>query len=166
MLLVLLLGMTGLAEAENQRCSKTIVASTPTRSFLSQKDGTAIQETTGLMWMRCALGQEWNGSICDGTAVALPWKEALKQAALQEFSGYKDWRLPNKNELESLIEERCVVPAVNAEVFPATPTKYFWTSSPYAGLATAAWSVDFGFGVVTATEKTGGIHVRLVRDIE
>ncbi|MBI5444187.1 MAG: DUF1566 domain-containing protein [Deltaproteobacteria bacterium] len=131
-----------------------------------QEDGTVLDLTTGLQWMRCSLGQTWSGNACSGSAATHPWAEALRAADDFKFAGYADWRLPNKNELDSIVEERCGAPAINAVVFPGTPPYQFWTSSPYSGSAQAAWSVDFGFGSVNASLKTGSLHVRLVRTTE
>jgi len=149
-----------------QTCLKSIIATTPEANFTTIPDGTATDNTTGLMWMRCSLGQEWNGNTCIGTATTFSWAEALNAAAAQEFAGYADWRLPNKNELESIIEGSCSLPAINATVFPATPPAYFWSSSPYAPVAQGAWSVDFAYGTVNASVKSGAINVRLIRDLE
>jgi hypothetical protein len=112
------------------------------------------------------MGQEWNGETCSGIASVFSWKEALSAASQQKFAGYGNWRLPNKNELESIVEERCISQAINTTIFPATPRAFFWASSPYAGLGSGAWSVDFNFGVVTASDKSGRMNVRLVRDGE
>jgi len=146
-----------------QKCKDSIMATSPESDYILHGDGTATQKTTGLMWVRCSVGQQWDGLVCKGDATPFTWVEALKLANLEEFAGYDDWRLPNKNQLESIIEGRCVAPAVNLQVFPSTQAAFYWTSSPYAGLGTGVWSVDFGYGVVTATEKSGKIHVRLVR---
>jgi hypothetical protein len=150
----------------SQTCKETIVATTTDANFTLNSDGTATDNTTGLMWMRCSLGQVWDGKICNGKPASFVWADALKAAAGHEFAGYSEWRLPNKNELESIVEGRCFSPAINISVFPATPAVYYWSSSPYAGMAYAAWSIDFGYGTVNASIKTGAIHVRLVRDVE
>jgi hypothetical protein len=165
-LCMLLLTAVSIPVSAEQKCKDTIIATNPDSSFIFHKDGTVTQKTTGLMWMRCALGQEWDGASCIGNAAIFSWREALNAAVLHKFSDYSDWRLPNKNELESIVEERCVAPCINSKAFPATPQSFHWSSTPYAGLASGAWSVDFGFGVVTATEKSGKINVRLVRDID
>lgn len=146
-----------------QVCNPAIIASTPDAAFTLRNDGTATHRATGLMWMRCSLGQSWNGKSCGGTAAVYTWEAALQAASRDTFAGFSDWRLPNKNELEMILEESCHSPAINERAFPATPPAYFWTSSPYAGLATGAWSVDFSFGQVNASVKNGNLPVRLVR---
>jgi hypothetical protein len=145
-----------------QTC-RTFAATTPDSKFNLRDNGTAVHRPTGLMWMRCSLGQSWDGKTCGGTAATYSWGAALQAANRQTFAGYADWRLPNKNELESILEEQCFSPAINEKVFPATPPVYFWTSSPFVGLTTSAWSIDFGYGSVNATVKSGILNVRLVR---
>lgn len=149
-----------------QTCNNSIIATAPETHFTINKDGTTIDNTTGLMWMRCSLGQEWNGKTCSGTATSFSWAAGLRAAADSAFAGYDNWRLPNKNELESIVESRCFAPAVNLTIFPATPPAYFWSSSPYAPVSRASWSIDFGYGPVNASVKSGSIHIRLVRDTE
>ena len=146
-----------------QTCKESILATTPSSNFTIHKDGTVTQKTTGLMWMRCSLGQKWNGKTCTGAAANYSWKGALQAGNHFKFAGYDDWRLPSKNELESIVEESCHSPAINDSIFPATPAAFFWSSSPYAGFSRGAWSVDFGFGSVNPSDKDGGIPVRLVR---
>jgi len=149
-----------------QTCFDSIIATAPDDSFSVHADGTVTDNRTGLMWMRCSLGQEWNGKTCTGQAIILPWAAALKEAAKHVYAGHGDWRLPNKNELESIVEGRCVAPAINDKIFPATPAAYYWSSSPYAGVSHGAWSIDFGYGSVNASVKSGKINLRLVRDGE
>jgi hypothetical protein len=149
--------------AAAQTCNKAIAATTPDARFTIGNDGTATHRPTGLTWMRCSLGQTWDGKTCIGEAAGFTWGAALQAANRQSFAGRTDWRLPNKNELASIVEEACSAPAINEKVFPATPPAFFWSSSPYAGLAQGAWSVDFAFGPVNASVKTGSLNVRLVR---
>jgi len=149
-----------------QSCKETIVSTTMDSSFTLNDDGTAIDNTTGLMWMRCSLGQVWDGKSCSGKAEVFSWDDGLKAAAGQKFAGHDDWRLPNKNELESIVEGRCFSPAINIYVFPETPSQYFWSSSPYVGLADGAWSIDFGYGTINATVKSGRLQIRLVREAD
>jgi hypothetical protein len=147
-----------------QTCKDSVIATASQKTFNTHKNGIVSDDTTGLMWMQCSLGQKWEGNSCGGTAGSFSWADGLQAATAQQFAGYADWRLPNKNELESIVKSSCASPSINATVFPATPSAYFWSSTPYAAVSHAAWSVDFGFGLVVASVKSGNIHVRLVRD--
>lgn len=65
---------------------------------------------TNLVWMRCSLGQMWNGVTCTGSATKYEWKKMLGIDAFKAiaqmnnigFGGYNDWRLPDIEELSSI----------------------------------------------------------------
>lgn len=64
-------------------CNANIRATTPTEDFtLDDSNGTATHLKTGLMWMRCSLGQNWDstGKTCTGNPATYPWGEALRAA--------------------------------------------------------------------------------------
>lgn len=144
---------------------------TPTADFFDNGDGTVTHTKTGLVWMRCSLGQTWVGT-CSGTAMAYTWQQALQVAVdvnsgasnadgdgQAGYAGQSDWRLPNWKELESIAERRCWSPAINAAPFPNTPSDRFWSSSPAAGKG--AWSVSGGHANGDFTYYA--YRVRLVR---
>ncbi|MCB1660598.1 MAG: DUF1566 domain-containing protein, partial [Pseudomonadales bacterium] len=58
---------------------------------------------TNLVWMRCSLGQMWDGQFCTGIAKTYAQQEALDAAiALNNgggFGGYKDWVVPHIEDL-------------------------------------------------------------------
>jgi hypothetical protein len=149
-----------------QVCTETILPTSAADTFSVAEDGTVFSNDTGLMWMRCSLGQNWEGKTCGGEPVFLSWPAALKATVGFQFAGYSNWRLPNKNELESIVETSCSSPAINISIFPKTPLTFFWSASPYAGISSAAWSVDFAYGTVNASVKSGLNSVRLVRDLD
>lgn len=69
------------------------------------KQGMWQDPATGLVWMRCAIGQEWTGSTCTGTPSEYDWDDAftaVKQLNQQGFAGHTDWRLPTIEELISI----------------------------------------------------------------
>jgi hypothetical protein len=144
------------------RENTAVVATTPTSDFILQNNGTVTHRATGLMWMRCSLGQAWDGTDCTGSASVYDWQTALEQAEESTFSGYSDWRMPNKNELASILELRCWSPAINAEVFPNTPNDWFWSSSPH-NYSSYAWYVDFVNFKTGSQGKHKTIKARLVR---
>jgi hypothetical protein len=147
----------------------SIPASTPTDRFLDNGNGTVTDLRTRLVWKRCAEGQAWNGATCVGTAGEYTWQDALQRADTHIFAGNDDWRVPDVKELSSIVERQCEYPAINSEVFPATPDSTFWTSSTRVDDATFACVVEFtwGGGEIEGdarNPKSGLVPVRLVRD--
>ncbi|MBZ9613376.1 DUF1566 domain-containing protein [Rheinheimera maricola] len=144
--------------------------STPTSDFTIIGNGTAVHNPTGLMWMQCSMGQFWDSddNSCLSSNNFYDWDTALQSAQNFSFAGFNDWRLPNKNELASIIEWRCYTPSINLSVFPNTfPTGNYWTSTPAS--PDSAWYINFSYGIVRPNRKNGEIFryaffVRLVRD--
>ena len=108
---------------------------------------------TGLMWQK------------DYTTQSVGWRPALQYCADLTYAGYSDWRLPNKNELLSLINYE--KPEKPSSYFPDMPSYIFWSSTPYAGDNNAAYNVDFsitGFPMIAdRSEQNTVYHVRCVR---
>ena len=64
------------------------------------KEHFVIDLYTSTEWMRCSVGQRWNGETCTGKIINLnhdQLEEVLKLASEQLGSG---WRLPSRKELE------------------------------------------------------------------
>ncbi|TMP37751.1 DUF1566 domain-containing protein [Pseudoalteromonas rubra] len=139
---------------------------TPKAQFEIKDDGTVCDKQTNLMWQRCSFGQIYNNDSgsCDNVAQELSWQQALQTANAQEFAGYSDWHLPNVKELASIVEHRCVKPAINEEVFLATLEKNYWSSTTVEGTPGNAWLFSFGDGKVSNVfSKNSTAYVRLVR---
>ncbi|WP_006786422.1 DUF1566 domain-containing protein [Thiorhodospira sibirica] len=164
LMLFLLLPAVVTAEVVCENRNPAVPITTPTSDFVLHNDGTVTHTPTGLMWMRCSLGQTWDGANCSGEASTYTWADALQAAAQNtQFAGYADWRLPNRRELQSIVEQSCWLPAINAAVFPNTPAGWFWSSSPYANNGGRAWYVYFHYGLVNHYSKGYAVRVRLVR---
>lgn len=167
LLLLAITAQAGICEKGHE--ITTIQANTPTVDFEPHADGTATHAPTGLMWMRCSLGQSWDdkATACVGPASILPWQDALKQAVDFNndggFAGHTDWRLPELAELVTIVEGHCWDSAINTVVFPATPAHSFWSSSPYDDGFGIAWGTHFGYGRVHTGFKHYAYSVRLVR---
>ncbi len=140
--------------------------------FTINADGTATDAVTGLVWDRCYLGQ--SAAYCDAiTPTLYTWQAALqKVAALNAqaggYKGYTDWRLPNKNELESLVKlDAAQAPYIDTPAFdgtqPSGSASAFWSSTTYAPSPAGAWYVYFGDGSVYDYGKSNAYAVRLVR---
>jgi hypothetical protein len=142
-----------------------VIESTPTSAFIDNGNGTVTHILTGLMWKRCIQGA--SGANCaTGAATAMPWRAALVAAVADTTAGFSDWRLPNKKELESIVEFCGYSPAFNQTQFPFTgalPPTYFWSASSYAREPSNAWFVNFDGGNSSNYFKTENFAVRLVR---
>lgn len=145
-----------------QTCRQDLAASTPDSRFTVNGDGTVTDKVTGLIWKRCSEGR--SGTSCEnGTAATFDWDDARTGVTSISFAGKRDWRLPTIQELDSIVEYQCTMPAINTAVFPATPASNFWSASPYAGYATGAWNLNFNDGVHDNASKNYRLYVRLVR---
>jgi hypothetical protein len=107
--------------------------------FLDNKDGTITDVNTGLMWQKA-------------TVTAWTWFSALDYCEQLTLAGYTDWRLPNINELHSLIDYTRSNPAIDVNAFPDTHTDdsvtvtntYYWSSTTVVNENGSAWGVTFG----------------------
>ena len=137
-------------------------STTPNNAFTVNVNGTVVHLTSGLMWKQCNEGL--SGAACDtGAATSMTWYDALTAAKSSTFAGYSDWRLPNKKELESLIDNTCFSPAINAIVFPGTASAYTQTSTTLVAFTNSAWIVSFDDGGTDNGSKASQYAVRLVR---
>lgn len=130
---VALVCMSVMAGANGQQsCNASIVATAPDSEFEVHGDGTATHTPTGLMWSVCLVGQtHMFGGTCEGTPFEETWEDAHLLASSEMVGGYSDWRLPNVNELVSILELRCESPAMNTTVFPGVSDAFvLWTSTP------------------------------------
>ncbi len=115
--------------------------------------------STDLSWMRCSYGQRWTEDDgCSGSVTLLDWDSAM---ALH-WRGDAAWRLPQRDELQSIVATNCKRPAINETVFPGTPSIQYWTGT--ASGPSYAWIVFFRTGMPTWNFlKTTSFAVRLVR---
>lgn len=110
-----------------QECYSSMPESTPTKQFKILNEGhEVLDQKTGLIWRRCVLGQNWDGKKCSGEPQRLTWKKALEET----INSKGNYRLPNAKELATIVETKCVAPAVNAAIFPSLSDEMLWSSTP------------------------------------
>ena len=132
------------------------------RFFWASGDPVVRDLETGLMWQRCSAGQ--SGDECQDSADSMTWQAALAYCEDLSLGGHADWRLPDRNELQSIVcYDRATAPRIDPEAFPGTPSSWFWSSSSSAGNPNGAWDVSFGSGDVGNGGKSGTRHVRCAR---
>jgi len=126
-------------------------------SFVDNRDGTVTDENTGLMWAQRTAYQSGIGS-----ARGMNWHHALAYAEDATLAGYRDWRLPNVKELQSLVDYSGRHSHILEQFFPGITSLRFWSSSPDAYYPGGAWPV-YGDGSVSDSPMNKGQAVRLVR---
>lgn len=145
----------------------------PTPRFIAgsgAEDQCMTDNLTGLMWAR-------NADLFDG--VRPVWKRALKyvndmntvpQAPHYDLCGHTDWRLPNKNELKSLMNWGSLggtVSWLRLQGFNIPDNVgYYWTSSAHLPInkTNAVWVINILDGSIDLIgEEPGGLPIWPVR---
>jgi hypothetical protein len=155
-------------------------ANWPTPRLVDNNNETVTDRLTGLMWTKdanlmLARNPEYDtNQWVDG---AINWQHAMNYVALlnsENYLGYNDWRMPNRNEMNSLVDISRKLPAI-PENFPFTNINGFnfeysyWTSTTRADEPDQAWMLRLhdgmmGGGNKLVYEKIRDWHVWPVRD--
>ena len=117
--------------------------------FLDNSDATMTDTLTGLIWASDGSGPSFG--TCTGGDYKY-WDEAINYIDCLNnnfYLGHNDWRLPNLNELESLINLAAGNPSewLKAQGFKVIGWKY-WTSTTYAEHNEYAWYIYIDTGMV------------------
>lgn len=102
------------------------------KTFTENNEVIVYDNTHNLKWTK-TLGEE------------VIWKAALKYCEDLEYAGETEWRLPNINELASIIDYSRSNPA---SLFPGLTSPYLWSSTTYIGYPSSAWIADMSSGTV------------------
>ncbi len=128
--------------------------------FSRSTAGVVTDDKTKLEWQ-----DDYSASADDDDSESisqLKWTSALTYCNGLKLDG-GGWRLPNINELKSLIVDK-VAPTIDGK-FDNTSSSYYWSSTSYEGSKGYAWIVYFGNGnVYYDFNKDGNYsYVRCVR---
>lgn len=119
--------------------------------------GTVKDESSGLTWAQCLLGQ--SGRDCGGNPLALTWVDSLNEARGSELGSISDWRMPRITEIEMLYSanSNCL-----PESFPGLGATLVWSASANIDYATDAWAFDFGLGKRVVKARDSELQLWLV----
>lgn len=118
-------------------------------------------KVTGLFWYDCNAGDgKMNCLFSDETEVT--WTGAVEYCKEFRWGKYDDWRLPNRRELLSLIDDRKTGPIIDTRFFPEMEEGDFWSSSEDKSDDISAWYVSFINGQVDVNLKVCKKFVRCV----
>jgi len=122
------------------------------------KSGNVVSDSkTGLDWQ----------DISENNSITYNWQEAINYCESLTLDTYDDWRLPNINELKTLIDRSKINPAIKEVVFEYVKSSHYWSSTSVVSNENDAWGIYFYFGHVVDGEdntKDDNNYVRCVRD--
>ncbi|MBW3537801.1 MAG: DUF1566 domain-containing protein, partial [Actinobacteria bacterium] len=133
----------------------------PEPRFVDEGDGTITDRLTGLIWRR-------DPKCTIHTRNGLNWPDALESVSELNTTGgvggHTDWRLPNVNELRSLLDYSQTQPPLQREgtllpdYFHSVDARFYWTSTTWAGDPSRAMGVNFeAASYITSLDK-GSLH--------
>lgn len=121
-------------------------ATWPTPRFTDNRNGTVTDNLTGLIWLKNANafgGRAWATALTDCNT------PNSGEAGLTDGSVEGNWRLPNRRELQSLIDYGRSYPALPAGYpFTGVQSDYYRSPSTYADNTDYRWGVDLPNGCV------------------
>jgi len=122
---------------------------------------TVTDSTNSLMWQ-------------DDSVVAsatYTWVEAIDYCENLDFAGYTDWRLPNLNELGSIVDHDRYYYGIyitfrNTYVSYQSPFPHYWSSTTVFSDTSKAWVIYFNTGSTkNSIAKTDNQYARCVREL-
>ncbi len=127
--------------------------------FIENGNGTVKDNFTSLIWQKCNVGKN-NDSLCSGTSTTMTWQLAMQTCKNLNLGG-RVWRLPNINELYTLVDYN-YSNNINTLVFPNTENSFYWSSTTQVNSINNAWRLTFNFGTISSNSKLNVHFVRCV----
>jgi len=108
---------------------------------------------------------EWQDDYSDngGNIKSATWADAIDYCEALSLNGKDDWRLPNKNELLSIVDYGRYHPAISPVFENTISDGNYWMSTTYAVSTDDAWSIFFWYGLTDFGNKNDNNYVRCVR---
>nr|HET7857839.1 DUF1566 domain-containing protein [Caldimonas sp.] len=131
--------------------------------FVISSDGQEVTDsTTKLVWRRCGEGQRFDGKTCSGKLAKYKYAQARQAAEAAAKSTGKAWRMPTREELVSLFDEK-LKRKPDGSVFPAATNGPFFATRAGSDDDLNAWLVNFRNGRVSGYAGQKAFPLRLVR---
>ncbi len=130
--------------------------------YTENKNGTVIDNYTGLVWKKCSQGL--TGNDCKiGSPSLRVWAKAKMDCDDLVFAGSSDWRLPTLKELQSIVNSQSYEPAINKTFFVNTLNDPYWTETSPARYLASRFTVIFTDGSVYYKDSNNYAATRCVR---
>jgi hypothetical protein len=136
--------------------------------FTDLANGTIQDNLTDLIWSKDANAP---GPVACNPAITKNWQASLdyvKCLNTNSYLDFSDWRLPNRNELSSLVDYAQLNQATWLTMYGFTGVQpvYYWSSSTSEDSTSDAWGVDMGDGDIDGDDKTYSQYVWPVRSVQ
>ena len=139
-----------------------------TSQTVGEKEGVWIDQSTGLMWSRINIGQNWRNGSCHGNAINTSWDDAKKLCQQFDLAGFKDWRLPTKDELKKLarMNKNGELKNILYDISSGNDVwHYYWSSTAHDFEYNLFYLVVFYNLTITSDRKDSKNYIRPVRNI-
>ena len=132
----------------------------PTPRFTDNGNSTVIDNLTGLVWTKD--GNAPGPAAC-APGTTKTWQGALDYVTClnsNSYLGYTDWRLPNVNELKSLVHagQSDTSNWLNTQGFNNVQSVNYWSSTSFAYYSSYAWIVGMWNGGVYRNGKSANSY--------
>ena len=132
----------------------------PSPRFSDNGDGTVGDNLTGLVWLKnanCFSTKTWYDSLSSANTLA------SGACGLTDGSRTGEWRLPNANELQSLVDiSRSSPPLPSGHPFGNVMSEY-WSSSTHVRNSVNGWALTGANGYLTQVDKNTAKYAWPVR---
>ena len=134
---------------------------------VKKNDGGIRDKDYSYSWLRVINGEDTgvsDGGRCKG-GVKCDTYSYVRAMNEQKLCGYSDWRLPTREEMETLVDYNTTKKdaTINKTYFPEAVPSWYWTGTQNSQHENFAWYVLFRNGIALNDLKERPKHIRLVR---
>jgi len=134
---------------------------------VKKNDGGIRDKDYSYSWFRDINGENRgvsNGGRCNG-GIKCDTYSYVRAMNEQKLCGYSDWRLPTREEMETLVDYNSTPEnaTINTTYFPEAVPSWYWTATENPRRDNFAWYVLFRNGIALNDLKERPKHIRLVR---
>lgn len=115
------------------------------------EQGVVVDKITNLKWIDTKESHK-----------KMNYKEATNYCDSLSVGGYKNWRIPTRYELHSIVSYEGAIPATFSS-FSHTNASIYWTSSSYTQDSSKVWAVSFYNALDSPVSEDKSFYVRCVR---
>ncbi len=139
---------------------RCVSGNSSTKTYTDNGNGTIKDNATGLIWQKCSFGQD--PLNCSGDGSTINWSFSLSYCKNLSLGGRSDWKLPNINQLRSIVDYSTRSPSINFSYFPYTERYVYWSSSTSTNNTNYSYYVNFYDGYIYSNDKSSIGYVRCV----